>query len=344
MVGKFPKRPSTDKTAEIGVNLVSTVFNDYFGWVFRRTHQEHDYGIDAYVDYVSEEGSVTGKSLAVQIKTGQSYLTKTGTMHWYKDTEQHLNYFLNSPIPVLLVVCDPVTKNCYWSFLEKDEVDYTGGTWRHPVPKSNKLILSSKNEIQEKISTDSDFANEYKEDLELFGNLEDGSFIQYAVPKVDIISGNIKNIKKFLKRITRNEKLTRTTQGRLYICTYGYESDKREVYQIKQVRKWAKKARSKIDDWYLCAGAKDAPSTLKWLAASTCEINPEKFTKPDGSIGFKIHGRPKEISEFLSECFHGLNIATEKWGWSTTVNYEISKKIHSEFFPDIPFPELDRPT
>ena len=69
----FPKRRKTDVTAEIGVNLVSTIVNDDFGWVFRRTHQEHDFGVDGYIDYVDSNGGVTGQFIAVQIKTGNSY-------------------------------------------------------------------------------------------------------------------------------------------------------------------------------------------------------------------------------------------------------------------------------
>ena len=90
MTEKFPKRPSTDKTAEIGINVVSTIFNDHFGWVFRRTHQEHDFGVDAFIDYVTDTGNVTGKFIAAQIKTGKSYLSSTGNMHWYKDNAINL--------------------------------------------------------------------------------------------------------------------------------------------------------------------------------------------------------------------------------------------------------------
>lgn len=107
----FSKRRNTDVTAEIGVNVVSTIINDELGWIFHRTHQKHDFGVDGYVDYVNRAGGVTGKFLAVQRKTGESYLNKLGSAHWYRDTKEHLNYFLNLPIPVLLIVCDPILEN-----------------------------------------------------------------------------------------------------------------------------------------------------------------------------------------------------------------------------------------
>ena len=113
MCNNYPKRQKTDKTAEIGVNSVSRIVNDDFGWIFRRTHKEHDFGVDGYIDYVTKEGSVSGKFIAVQIKTGKSYLSLRGTNFWYRDSIPHLNYFLNVPIPVVIILCDPNTRICY---------------------------------------------------------------------------------------------------------------------------------------------------------------------------------------------------------------------------------------
>jgi hypothetical protein len=49
----------------------------------------------------------------------------------------------------------------------------------------------------------------------------------------------------------------------------------------------------------------------------------------------------KKALAFVMECYEGLNIATEKWGWSTKYNHAISKLIQKEVFPDLPFPELE---
>jgi hypothetical protein len=340
----FPKRRNTDVTAEVGVNLVSTIVNDEFGWIFRRTHQEHDFGVDGYIDYVNSVGGVTGKFLAVQIKTGKSYLSKAGAVHWYTDTKEHLNYFLNLPTPIILIICDPESKECFWAELKKEEVDFKGETWRYPIPKSEILAKKSFNKIRKVFGSSEDHIAEFEEDNEFMNLAESSSFIQYSVPREDIESRNIKNLKSFLSRITRNKKLTLAVQGKLYICTYGYEGDDREVFQIKDVRKWAKKARKKIDYWYLCASGGDIPSTISWMAACTTNIEAEFIVQPNGRPGYQIEGMPKEWSEFMMECFNGLNEASDKWGWPTRLNYEISQLIQKELFPDIPFPELEENT
>lgn len=337
MTENFPKRPNTGRTAEIGINVVSTIFNDDYGWVFRRTHQEHDFGVDGYVDYVSAAGSVTGQFIAVQIKTGKSYLTSSGQMHWYKDSKEHLNYFLNLPTPLLLIICDPDSKECYWSLLEKEKVDFNETGWRHPIPKEKKLDKISMEEIQALFGTIENHVSEFEQDQEMLSNIDEDSFIQYSIPRKDIESQNILSLKKFIARITRNEKLTLAVQGKLYIATYGYEDDPREVFQIPEIRRWALVARKEIKEWYLCAG-EEQYSTLMWITTCTCAANVKKLKRRGGRI--LVQTNPHKAVTFLRECFEGLNIATDKWGWSTKYNYGISKKIQKEILPHIPMSEL----
>ncbi|WP_232199155.1 DUF4365 domain-containing protein [Thioalkalivibrio sp. ALgr1] len=324
------------------MNTVSTIINDHFGWVFRRTHQEHDFGVDGYIDYVTKEGSVTGQFLAVQIKTGKSYLSKSGGVHWYSDTKEHLNYFLNLPTFIILVICDPESDECFWAQLDIEEVDYRGETWRFPIPKSQRLSKESIPQIEKILGIPEDYVTEFEEDEQFLSLIGSDTYVQYAVPRHDIESLKTDKLKTFLKRITRNEKLTRAVQGRLYICTYGYEHDSREVFEIKDVRKWAKKARRKIHCWYLCANDRSIPSTLIWVAASSCRVDAKLDRRSDGSRGFRLSGISEEWTEFLEECFHGLNKDSEKWGWSTQMNKEISELISKELCPSMPEPESDQ--
>lgn len=342
MCNRFPKRLSSDKIGEIGVNIVSTVVNDIFGWIFRKNHLEHDFGIDAYIDYVSENGAVTGQFIAVQIKTGKSYLSKNGSMHWYVDSPEHLNYFLNIPSPILLVVCDPDKRICFWEKLDKDKVDFREKSWRHPIPKTQILCKSDKQKIEALFGKPKDHLSDFEKDNEILKMISNHSFIMYSVPKEDIVNRNISNLKEFFTRVTRNERLTKAVLGKLYISTYGYENDSREVHQIKEVRRWAKKARRKIKEWYLCYYDNHRASTLLWIASCTCQVVAKKGVGPDGREGYLIQGNPKEFDDFLNECYAGLNEASDKWGWPEKLNYQISKQMAAELFPYIEYPSLDK--
>lgn len=56
----FPQYSNTAKLGEFGVRIVSKVISDTFGWLFKRNHQEHDFGIDGQVELVTNDGAVTG--------------------------------------------------------------------------------------------------------------------------------------------------------------------------------------------------------------------------------------------------------------------------------------------
>ena len=42
--------------------------NDELGFIFKRNDGSYDFGIDAYIEIVAEDGSVTGQVIGVQIK------------------------------------------------------------------------------------------------------------------------------------------------------------------------------------------------------------------------------------------------------------------------------------
>jgi hypothetical protein len=228
-----------------------------------------------------------------------------------------------------------------WACLDKNKVDFREKNWRHPVPKSQKLSKKEMQKIAQLFGETINHLSEFEYDRKLLKMISDNSFLLYSVPKEDIEKRDVSNLQSFLSRITRNEKLTLAVQGKLCISTYGYESDKREIYQIKEVKRWAKKARNRICDWYLCTNVEPRLSSLIWIVTSTCRTTSQLKEKPDGTMGYLIKYQSSELARFVEECSEGLNMASEKWGWSDKYVYEISKKIHHELFPDVPYPEYD---
>ena len=75
--------------------------------------------------------------------------------------------------------------------------------------------------------------------------LDNFDFIYYAIDRDDIESRNTKPIAEFFKRISVNDNLCRKFQGKVEIMVSGYNEDSRELWEIKEVRKWFKKAADK---------------------------------------------------------------------------------------------------
>src|SRR6267378_6628207 len=111
----FPKFSYSARQGELGVNLVSRIICDDFGWLFKRNHQESDFGIDGQIEIVTPNGSVTGQMIAVQVKCGKSFLEESNKWGYvYRGETKHFNYLANYPLPVIICVCDPETKEAYW--------------------------------------------------------------------------------------------------------------------------------------------------------------------------------------------------------------------------------------
>lgn len=148
MSRNFPQLSQSAKTAEMGVSLVSRIVSDVFGWIFKRNHQEHDFGIDGQVELVTTDGAVTGQMFAVQIKCGKSYLSERNEWGFtYRGERKHLNHLANYPVPVILCLCDPESGDCYWVRFSLEETEGTEAGWTILVPTEN-LLSQSKPHIE----------------------------------------------------------------------------------------------------------------------------------------------------------------------------------------------------
>lgn len=75
-----------------------------------------DVGIDGNLEFVDPDGYATGRIVAVQVKSGQSYFSNKLDHGWkFYPQEKHRRYWESSPLPVLLVLHDPNRGVSYWS-------------------------------------------------------------------------------------------------------------------------------------------------------------------------------------------------------------------------------------
>lgn len=98
---------------QAGVNKVKTIINE-LRLVFRETPNA-DVGIDAQVEHVNNSNQVVGKTIALQIKSGESYLIDKGDHFAFYPTEKHRNYWESYPLPVIVVIYSPKANACYFA-------------------------------------------------------------------------------------------------------------------------------------------------------------------------------------------------------------------------------------
>ena len=121
-----------------GLYNVGKVITDELGWIFR-PQENRDYGIDALVEVV-ENNQTRGELLALQIKSGQSWLkeqTKEGYIH--RNDTDHLDYWSKYPIPVLIIIHDPSDNSIYWQIITKNTIYKQPKGWKILLPFTNRL-------------------------------------------------------------------------------------------------------------------------------------------------------------------------------------------------------------
>ena len=108
----------------LGVSAVEKLCCD-MGWIFReRGHT--DYGIDADVEVADSKMTLTSHHIAIQIKSGESYIKKEkGGKVIFQFDHKHNNYWRSSDRPLVVIVNAP-DGSLYWSQIDENVTIRTG--------------------------------------------------------------------------------------------------------------------------------------------------------------------------------------------------------------------------
>jgi len=101
----FPKFEHSAKQADLGVSIVSRIVGEEFGWLFRRNHQEHDFGADGQIELVTDERSVTARCSParsnVEIRSFGNRIAGGTSIAVRRSTSIA---FANYPMPVIIFI------------------------------------------------------------------------------------------------------------------------------------------------------------------------------------------------------------------------------------------------
>ena len=107
-----------------------------------------DYGIDVQIEITNQEYP-TGKMIAVQIKSGESYFistTEDGII--FRFDEKHKKYWLGHVLPVIVLLYHPVSQECIWEVIDKFTVKQVFDTrYKIVIPKQNKFGVCTKEKL-----------------------------------------------------------------------------------------------------------------------------------------------------------------------------------------------------
>ena len=326
MSSGYPQFTRSAQQGERGVNVVSRIINENFGWLFKRNHQEHDFGIDGQVEVITQTGAVTGQMFAVQIKYGKSFIaSKNKWGYVYRGEVKHFNYLSNYPIPVIIVICDPDPEECYWVRFEPDQVQCTDAAWKITVPFENKL-----SEARTMIEAMLPPLRDSLTDLQLYWAINnlvtESSYIHFVIDKIEVQTSDASHIRALFDRLRATRELAYHCQGKVEISFHGYDSDIRELFEIEEVRRFIGMLDATLPELFFFVRTEEPTHTLRTFALCQTLVS-----WPDGrstrEITRKVVFETDKVGAFVMRHWPGLNEMTEWLSMSVDENEKISLAI-----------------
>jgi hypothetical protein len=113
MENNYPQHGDTQQQERKGVSRLASEIAD-LGLIWRETPNS-DVGIDGQIEFVDAYGFATGLIVAVQVKSGASCLGHKEDRIIYRPAPKHANYWREFPVPVLLAIHDPESRQTFWT-------------------------------------------------------------------------------------------------------------------------------------------------------------------------------------------------------------------------------------
>jgi hypothetical protein len=330
----LPKNNKSNKEGRKGVTILTSIVENQLNWLLRINHQEGDFGIDAYIDIVTDEGHLTGKFIAVQVKSGKSYFKSKTDYGWkYFGENKHLNYYLNHEIPVILVMVDTETQKAYWEICDAGQTEKSKNGWTIVIPFSQVLNTDSKQELLQYVSPTIDYVSQLENQWEIDTTLKKFKRVLLIVAKNEVLNLDYKPLIKALSFFTSKKNIMYKYRGRVEIAIHGYDKDKRQLYEIKEVRKWVKKIFDNVKGLTFFLVNDPNAQFLRLFLLSQIKFDVVEASQEvvNDITRRKVEYESKDTSKLIYKLFDDLNPFCEYFKVSMPVNKEISENIINFF-------------
>lgn len=328
MIKGFPQFTPNARKGERGVDVVSRVVNEQFKWLFKRNHQEHDFGIDGQVEVVTDEGAVTGQMLAVQIKYGQSFFAEKNKWGYvYRGELKHFNYLSNYPIPAIIIICNPADETSYWVRFIPEHAEVAEAGWKLTVPFENRFH-EAKSALHAILPPVQDSLADLKEYWEVNRLLVESPYIHFIIDRPEVIAQETIRPREFFDRLRSTKELTYHCQGKVEISFHGYDYDRRELFEIEEVRKFVPQLCAALPELLFFIRTQQPTHALRALALCHSKVK-WMHGRSSRKVTQKVEVTTKEVANFLMLLWPGLNEMTEWLGMSIeenkTISYDVMK-------------------
>lgn len=322
----FPKKNQSQSIGRSGEAYFDYFVTSKLGWIFRPVHRESDFGIDGFIDLV-KDGEVNGKSIAVQIKCGESYLNeKTADGLKYIGENKHINFYLNSKLPIILIIIKADCSIGYWTQFDINLTMQIGNGWWQEIQINNILDERVKT-IWEAIAGDvKDYSDEVAQLWNIDSLLDEAGPRTFAIPKEEVENESMDYIVNIIKRHSKTREQALKNRGRLEVFFPEYDEDSREIFEIPEIRSWFRKSVETGVPWFYFIDT-NIGSCLKLLMFCFCRI----IKNEKQSNGYMLTVDPEDFIEFIQRNIDNNNLFTEAYEITEEINKERCKAVFMVF-------------
>lgn len=319
----FPKQTFSQSQGRAGEASFERFVTTELGWIYRPVHRESDFGIDGYVDVVLGE-KVTGRGIAVQIKCGDSYVAKrTSGGIKYEERNQMLNYYMNQSVPVILIVMSGDCNEGYWVEFDLTRTNRSASGWWIEIPIKNRLSQN----VTEPWSRIAGPVEDYSDVVQLMWEVDDlvqsTEYQSFAIPYEEVQERSVDYIVELVSRLSKTRDSLLRNRGKVEIYFPGFDSDPRELYEIREVREWFAATIAHGVPWFYFLDTRGRGGSIKLLLFSTCPYSAGPIVGTRQLV--EVPGPAQ--AEWLMKNFANLNAFTQMHEISEEINMERSLAV-----------------
>jgi hypothetical protein len=322
---ELPIYDNKKKTGDDGFLIVKRIVENKLNWRLRKNHEEDDFGIDAFMDIVTSTHNMSGKFINLQIKSGESYFKEKNQVGWvYRGEMRHLNYYLNHDSPVIILLVDINAEIVYWCLCDGKKTERAGENWKITIPFNNTLTASCKLKFEKYVSPITDYASQLDNYWKTNDLLNDHERILINIRKNIVLNNRFEQLIEAFERFESNEFILINSMNKVDICIDDFNSDPRELFQIKEVKKWVNYFTDNFKGWSYYLAKDNGAAFMKLMLL--CKAKHTKVSKGN------ILTTPEDAESFFEIAILDLNKFCNKNSISNDLKTQLSTTIRDYLF------------
>ena len=165
------RQPASHEVEQWAVDEVARIVREELGWIYTEPHGR-EYGVDGFAEVKdgSSDPIITGEILGLQIKGGGSWFSRPtpDKLGWtFRESADHLAYWLGHTTPVIVILVRPDKSAAYWQVISPQTVKETttGSSFTTVVPTSQLFDGSAREQLAALAARPAKVTQEFEKNL-----------------------------------------------------------------------------------------------------------------------------------------------------------------------------------